>query len=260
MPTLTRPTMAPRPLRRLGVRQGDRAPAGRRPGPRSPRAEAAAGRRRRPRPPPRPRPAAGRRRPRGCTPPATPRPRRRRPARAGSPSTPTRCRALMDPVFGKLIDQQQRAPSRAPCQAIGGKVTGARGRRAAGVHGQQGARPVRPRARAAPPRLMLVAPNLVQVERELDVDPADFRLWVCLHEETHRVQFTAVPVAARPPGRARSRTLAADLVPDPEPLQAAARSGSAGSCPRRWQRRRRGPGRPVADARAARRARPGHGA
>ena len=42
-------------------------------------------------------------------------------------------------------------------------------------------------------RLLLVAPNIVHVERELDVDPADFRLWVCLHEETHRVQFTAVP-------------------------------------------------------------------
>jgi coenzyme F420 biosynthesis associated uncharacterized protein len=42
-------------------------------------------------------------------------------------------------------------------------------------------------------RLLLVAPNIVHVEKELGVDPADFRLWVCLHEETHRVQFTAVP-------------------------------------------------------------------
>jgi coenzyme F420 biosynthesis associated uncharacterized protein len=42
-------------------------------------------------------------------------------------------------------------------------------------------------------RLLLVAPNIVHVENELDVDRTDFRLWVCLHEETHRVQFTAVP-------------------------------------------------------------------
>ena len=42
-------------------------------------------------------------------------------------------------------------------------------------------------------RLLLVAPNIVHVESELGVDPSDFRLWVCLHEETHRVQFTAVP-------------------------------------------------------------------
>ena len=42
-------------------------------------------------------------------------------------------------------------------------------------------------------RLLLVAPNIVAAERALAVPPRDFRLWVCLHEETHRVQFGAVP-------------------------------------------------------------------
>ncbi len=41
--------------------------------------------------------------------------------------------------------------------------------------------------------LLLVYPNVIAVERQLRVDPSDFRLWVCLHEVTHRVQFTANP-------------------------------------------------------------------
>ncbi|HEV2089219.1 MAG TPA: zinc-dependent metalloprotease, partial [Cryptosporangiaceae bacterium] len=45
----------------------------------------------------------------------------------------------------------------------------------------------------APGQLLLVAPNIVEVERKLGADPTDFRLWVCLHEVTHRAQFTAVP-------------------------------------------------------------------
>ena len=40
-------------------------------------------------------------------------------------------------------------------------------------------------------RLLLVYPNVIAVERQLRVEPSDFRLWVCLHEVTHRVQFTA---------------------------------------------------------------------
>jgi coenzyme F420 biosynthesis associated uncharacterized protein len=42
-------------------------------------------------------------------------------------------------------------------------------------------------------RLSLVAPNIAHAERQLGVTPRDFRLWVCLHEQTHRSQFTAVP-------------------------------------------------------------------
>lgn len=41
--------------------------------------------------------------------------------------------------------------------------------------------------------LLLVYPNVIAVERQLRIDPSDFRLWVCLHEVTHRVQFTANP-------------------------------------------------------------------
>ncbi|KAA2262471.1 zinc-dependent metalloprotease [Solihabitans fulvus] len=42
-------------------------------------------------------------------------------------------------------------------------------------------------------RLLLVAPNVVGAQRVMDVPAEDFCLWVCLHECTHRLQFTAVP-------------------------------------------------------------------
>ncbi|MDR0436233.1 MAG: zinc-dependent metalloprotease [Propionibacteriaceae bacterium] len=43
------------------------------------------------------------------------------------------------------------------------------------------------------PALYLVAPNVMDSERKLSVDPHDFRLWVCLHEQTHQAQFAAAP-------------------------------------------------------------------
>lgn len=42
-------------------------------------------------------------------------------------------------------------------------------------------------------RLVLVAPNIVKVREQLNVDARDFAMWVCLHEQTHRVQFAAAP-------------------------------------------------------------------
>jgi coenzyme F420 biosynthesis associated uncharacterized protein len=66
-------------------------------------------------------------------------------------------------------------------------------------------------------RLLLVAPNVVHVERELEVDRSDFRLWVCLHEETHRVQFAANPWL-RDHMVDRTRALVGDLLGQPGAL------------------------------------------
>jgi coenzyme F420 biosynthesis associated uncharacterized protein len=67
------------------------------------------------------------------------------------------------------------------------------------------------------PSLLLVAPNIVQAERDLEADPTDFRRWVCLHEETHRVQFTANPWL-REHLISRTRELMVELVPDADEL------------------------------------------
>ena len=45
----------------------------------------------------------------------------------------------------------------------------------------------------AEPHLVLVAPNVAKIERSMGVDRDDFRLWVCLHEQTHRQQFARAP-------------------------------------------------------------------
>jgi coenzyme F420 biosynthesis associated uncharacterized protein len=42
-------------------------------------------------------------------------------------------------------------------------------------------------------RLLLVAPNVHAAQRAMGVPAEDFGMWVCLHEATHRLQFTAVP-------------------------------------------------------------------
>lgn len=39
----------------------------------------------------------------------------------------------------------------------------------------------------------LVAPNILEMERRRQFRPDEFRFWICLHEATHRLQFTGVP-------------------------------------------------------------------
>ncbi len=62
------------------------------------------------------------------------------------------------------------------------------------------------------PRLLLVAPNIVAAERSMQVPVEDFRLWVCLHEEAHRVQFGASPwLADHFTGEVNTFLMAADV-------------------------------------------------
>jgi coenzyme F420 biosynthesis associated uncharacterized protein len=41
--------------------------------------------------------------------------------------------------------------------------------------------------------LYFVGPNIVEAEQRFDLVPRDFRLWIAIHEVTHRVQFGAAP-------------------------------------------------------------------
>ncbi|MER0481744.1 zinc-dependent metalloprotease [Streptomyces sp. Edi2] len=110
-------------------------------------------------------------------------------------------RAVLKPLLAKMEDRRSAVPGGAVLGAVGGKVTGVElgmllSFLASRVLGQY--ETFAPASRDLPAgaqggRLLLVAPNIVHVERELEVEPHDFRLWVCLHEETHRTQFTAVP-------------------------------------------------------------------
>jgi coenzyme F420 biosynthesis associated uncharacterized protein len=100
---------------------------------------------------------------------------------------------LIAPIVARL-QEKKGAPS-PMTEAVGSRVTGVELGVMLGFLGNKVLGQFDPfhEAPGAAGRLLLVAPNIVNAERELSVDEHDFRLWVCLHEETHRVQFTAVP-------------------------------------------------------------------
>jgi coenzyme F420 biosynthesis associated uncharacterized protein len=113
-------------------------------------------------------------------------------------------RVVLDPLVEKMREQGSAPAPGSVITAVGSRVTGMQAGLilaylAGRVLGQYELfLPPDPQAPEPSPsdapagRLTLVAPNIVMVERELGVDPHDFRRWVCLHEETHRTQFTSV--------------------------------------------------------------------
>jgi coenzyme F420 biosynthesis associated uncharacterized protein len=123
-------------------------------------------------------------------------------------------RSIMDPLIARLTDE---SPVGRVAERVGGRLTGVQvgvvlGFLSGKVLGQFEFFD-RPGG-----QLLLVAPNLVAAERQLRVDPRDFRLWVCLHEVTHRVQFTAVPWLRRHM-LDEINALTATIDPDPAELR-----------------------------------------
>ena len=107
--------------------------------------------------------------------------------------------ALMNPMLQHLAETRPEAAQRRPTRPWRHAHRRRAGRRP-GVPGQQGPGPVRSVLRRWPGHPAKPADGCCwwhrtssALERELNVDPADFRLWVCLHEQTHRVQFAAAP-------------------------------------------------------------------
>lgn len=106
---------------------------------------------------------------------------------------------VLEPLVEKLAKRRDATPGGALAATVGSRVTGAQvgailAYMAGRVLGQYELfLPPDPTGRTPTGRLTLVAPNIVNVEREIGAESRDFRLWVCLHEETHRTQFTVVP-------------------------------------------------------------------
>src|SRR5215218_9205963 len=98
--------------------------------------------------------------------------------------------ALLDPLVDALTEKSGSRPGPLAI-AIGSRATGVQ---AGGILAFLSSRVLgQYEVFGTGGRLLLVAPNIVAAEQKLGVDPTDFRLWVCLHEVTHQLQFTAVP-------------------------------------------------------------------
>jgi coenzyme F420 biosynthesis associated uncharacterized protein len=95
---------------------------------------------------------------------------------------------LMEPLAQRLLEKRPTRPS------IARKVVGAQ---AGAILGYVSRRVLGQFDVFLPPDdeglIYFVGPNLIEVERRYGLVPSDFRLWVAIHEVTHRVQFSAAP-------------------------------------------------------------------
>lgn len=116
---------------------------------------------------------------------------------------------LIDPVLARWVDAARRGrPGRQSgssarpwsgltgslsAQAAGAEVGVMLGWMSARVLGQYDVLIGEPHGDGGDGAVYLVGPNMASLEHRFGFDPEQFRLWVTLHELTHRAQFTGVP-------------------------------------------------------------------
>jgi coenzyme F420 biosynthesis associated uncharacterized protein len=144
-------------------------------------------------------------------------------------------RLLADPIVEALLEKRGAAMPSQVMVSVGARVTGIEvgmllsylATRVLGQFELLGPPRTSPDENV-PGRLTLVAPNIVAAEQAMKVDPSDFRLWVCLHEVTHRTQFAAAPwLHGHVQGQLREFLLASEL--EPSAVVARLRSALSGA-------------------------------
>ncbi len=141
-------------------------------------------------------------------------------------------RPLLDPLLDQLGDESSGLLSGSLRTASGhllgaqlGAVTGMLSQRVLGQYD------VSLLDASAPPRLLLLAPNLAAAARNLGVDRDELVAWVAIHEITHAVQFSGAPWLREHLGGMLRELLAGLQVspssglPDPRALLDRARGG-----------------------------------
>jgi coenzyme F420 biosynthesis associated uncharacterized protein len=94
----------------------------------------------------------------------------------------------------KVMDGAGSGPLGGAARRVGGTVLGIEAGALTGYLGRKvlGQYDLRLLAEDPSPRLLIVAPNIREAARGLDVDLARLTQWGCVHEVTHAVQFGAV--------------------------------------------------------------------
>ena len=96
---------------------------------------------------------------------------------------------MLEPLAGRILAKQPNGRGTIRRKALGAQAGALLGYVSRRVLGQYDA--------FLPPDdeglLYFVGPNVAEVERRFALPPRDFRLWISLHEVTHRVQFGAAP-------------------------------------------------------------------